>query len=382
MEHDAILQESRALRQAIARHRSYRDWERGREAHELRGRVEALLDTIRTWTASDPRPSDGLHLVHWNILHGASYDGVLRALTSDESLAGADFVSLNEVDLGLARSGNRDVAFDLARALNMHAVWTPLFLELDGGHLTPPELQRQEQRESLFGLALLSRYPLGAVRRIELPTPREYLFTRERKVGSFVALHVEIRAPLPFVFVVTPLDVHGTPEKRRLQMARVLQNLPAGPAVVCGDLNPTTFRRGGWGRTAATLGTLALSPRAALDRRLRRPDLPADPPREPLFTELARHGFAHVAFNQERATLDLRLHDTQEYRALPGIVRTLARGLFRRVERRTRHRLDWIAARGFEADPARPPFTRQEWMRGEDAPSDHAPIGVGLRPVP
>ena len=377
--HDALLQESCAVRQAIARFRSYDAWQRHPEAPDLTQRVARLLDTVRRWEPPHAPPTASLQLVHWNILHGLAYDGVLRALTQDERMAGADLVSLNEVDLGLARSGNRDVAFDLAAALSLHVAWTPLFLELDGGHLTPPTVKRMEQRESLFGLALLSRHPLGEARRLELETPRRHLFDRERKVGTFVALVVEVLAPTPFTLAVTHLDVHGTPRTRRRQLCTVLRSL-RGNAVVCGDFNTTTFPRGGWPRTAWTLSTLALAPRAALDRRLQNPDLPAPRPREPLFTELAQHGFEHGPFNDGGASLDLRLRDTHEYQALPGFVRSVARGLFRHVEARTRHRLDWIAARGLEADPARPPYTRSQWMRAPDAPSDHAPIGVGLRP--
>lgn len=392
-----MVHESRALRDAMGRFRTYRDWQQDTEASGLTQRVARLLRGVRRLEAERPQPADtsdtedtsrtedaahtddAFHVAHWNILHGAAYDRVLQVLSEDARLSEADLLSLNEVDLGLARSGNRDVAFDLARALGMHAVWAPLFLELEGGHLTPPALQRREQREALFGLALLSRYPLGAARRIELETHPEHLFDAERKVGGFVALVVEVQAPRPFTFAVTHLDVHGAPATRQRQMRAVLQEVPAGAAIVCGDLNSTTFPRGSWLRTAKTLAILALSKQSALDRRLHWPDHPQQRPREPLFIELARHGFEHAAFNDRRATLDLRLRDTHEYRVLPGVVRHLAGGLFRHVEQRSGHRLDWIAARGFEPDPARPPYTLQACMRGSDPASDHAPIGCGMR---
>lgn len=379
MSADGIAAESRALRQALGRFRNRHAWLQHPEGRRWEQRLEQLLATVRRFEAPDTAAPAPLHVAHWNILHGAAYDDVLAVLQRDPHLAGAGLLSLNEVDLGLARSGNRDVAFDLARALHMHAVWAPLFLELDGGHLTPEPVRRAAQREALFGLAVLSRYPLGRARRIELESPRDHLFDVERKAGAFIALVVEVRAAQPFTFVVTHLDVHGAPETRLRQLRTVLEAIPEGATILCGDLNTTTFRRGAWLRTAATLATLALWPRRMLDRRLHRPEEPPLRPREPLFTELAAHGFDYSAFNTRDASLDLRLRDTYEYHVLPRFVRALARGLFRHVERRTAHRLDWIVARGFDVDPAHPPYTGSRWMRGTRPASDHAPIACGLR---
>lgn len=376
---DEITQESRALREALGRFHNRREWLQHAEGPRLAQRVEHLLSTVRRMESSGADTRDSLHVAHWNILHGVAYDDILSALQKDRYLVGADVLSLNEVDLGLARSGNRDVAFDIARALNMHAVWAPLFLELAGGHLTAEPLRHAEQREALFGLALLSRFPLGVARRIELESPHDHLFDVERKVGSFIALAVEVHAPQPFTFVVTHLDVHGAPETRHRQLRRVLDEIPEGAAIICGDLNTTTFPRGSWLRTAATLATMALSPKPMLDGRLFWPDRPRQRPREPLFTELVAHGFEYAKFNTRDASLDLRLRDTHEYQVLPRFVRALASGLFRHVERRTGHRLDWIAARGFDADPLRPPYTGSSWMRGARPASDHAPISCGLR---
>ncbi len=199
-------------------------------------------------------------------------------------------------------------------------------------------------------------------------------------MGSFIALVVEVLAPVPLTYVVTHLDVHGSPDVRRRQLHAALRSVPDGAAIVSGDFNTTTFPRGAWWHTATTLATLALSPRGALERRLHWPDEPPGKQREPLFAVLRDRGFEYAPFNDRRTSLDLRLRDTHEYAALPGFVRSVAAGLFRHVENRTGYRLDWIAARGFEPDPARPPYTRGGWMRQPNAVSDHAPIGCGLRP--
>ncbi|UCE04021.1 MAG: endonuclease/exonuclease/phosphatase family protein [Candidatus Latescibacterota bacterium] len=395
------LQESRALRQAIGRFRTRRQWLAHPEGPQLAARATALLKPV--WRQARaaasgaahteaPEPGaeprrDWVHVVHWNILHGGRYDAILDALQHEPALIDADLVSLNEVDLGLARSGNRNVAFDAASALGLHAVWAAMYLELEGG--TAGEAQREsapgqaDDAESLFGLALLSRFPLGAARRVELQTPSDLLFDRERKVGQFIALLVEVQHPQEsFHVVVTHLDVHGTPAVRRAQMQTILQALPPGPALLCGDFNTTTLARGNWLRSLRAFGALALTPRGRLDRRLQRPQDPVQRPREPLFGELERAGFEFERFNNSHPSLDLRLAEVHEVQTLPVLGRRLGGALLRHVERRSHHRLDWIAARGFARASARPPFTLQHLMRGPDSVSDHAPIGCGVRPAP
>ncbi len=379
-----VKSESVALRRALGRFATQRDWDAAPEGGALAARVRRLLAPVRRLHADTTSPvspqRDWVHVVHWNILHGNRYDSIRDALCEEPGLAGADLLSLNEVDLGLARSGNRDVAFDLARALGMHAAWTALFLELDGGSDTARHVAMQEQAESLFGLALLSRFPLGEVRRVELDTQSAFLFDSERKVGRLVALVAEVLRPgAPYYAVVTHLDVHRGPRVRMQQMQQVLAQVPMGPAILCGDFNTTTFGRGNWWRSAWALGVLVLAPSGRLRRRLLQPYAPSERPREPLFTALARSGFAVAPFNAAVESLDLRLADVREFRSLPGVVRWLGHAALRRAERRGRHRLDWIAARGFEPARELPPLVLCRWMRAEMAASDHAPIGCGLR---
>lgn len=394
-----ILDESRALREAFTRFQRYTDYLHAAHHAALQARVDALLATIRVSAAGTPAAArrdarlqdtvshetwlhDTLRCVHWNILHGSRFDRVLDALQHEPRLASADLIVLNEVDLGLARSGNRDVCGDLARQMGMHAAWAPLFLELAGGFRSPPDVAAMPQRESLFGLGLLSRHPLGQVRRLPLDSPDAILFDRERKLGSFIALVVEVLPPGGrFHVVVTHLDVHRGPADRRRQVEAIVSALPPGPVILAGDLNTTTFGRGGWPRAVHAFGVLAATPPAALQRRLLRPHERRGRGREPLFDVLRRAGFEIDALNDATPSLDMRLEDLSEVDALPPLVRRLAWPLLRHVERRGRHRLDWIVARGLGAAPDAPPFALPHLMRGDAFASDHAPIGCGLRPA-
>lgn len=364
-------------------------------------RLAQHVGVVRRFAPAAPpgsaAPRTELRVAHWNILHGVHFERVLAAFRSEPALAAPDLVSLNEVDLGMPRSQGRDVAFDLAAALGMHAAWTALFLELepdkdaakwrpeaeDPGTGPAARPASVPAGESLFGLALLSQWPLGVVRRVELPSPEDLHFDIERRAGTYVGLVAEVLHPLErFHAVVTHLDVHGTPAGRREQMDALLAATPAGRTILAGDLNTTTFERGGWRRSAAGLLALAATPRAALHRRLLAPHTPAGAAREPLFDALGAAGFAVEPCNAVGESLDVSFTDVHELDALAGTRRRAVLAALRWVERRSPMRLDWIAARGFDATPGQPPFVLPHLMRGAAPASDHAPIGCSLRCAP
>lgn len=382
-ERDRLASASTSLRTALGRYPTRRAWLAAPEGAELATRLDAHLSLVRRFEPSDMAPTpdrDWLHAVQWNILHGRRTDRVLEALQHEPALVGADLVALEETDLGMARSGNRDVAFDLARALGLHAAWTPLFLELDAGYRASPDLAAIAPRESLFGLAFLSRFPLDDVRRVVLTSPQDLLFDRERKAGTFVALVARVLQPgAPFTMAVVHLDVHGTPRLRCEQMRQVLDAIPAGPAILAGDFNTTTFARGGGLRSARTLAVLATQRQVTLRERLLAPHRPDRAPYEPLFALLRERGYEVAPFNDATPSLDVHFDDVHELDFLPAPLRRRALAALRWVERRNAMRLDWIVARGFSAASELPPFALPAWSRGSDAASDHAPVGCGLR---
>ena len=102
---------------------------------------------------------DRVRAVHWNIEHGNRFAQIEGALERHAQLAGADLVLLNEVDLGMARSGNRDVAAELGAALGMHAAFAPLFLETTPGRDEDPALARGSRQS---GSAVRTRDPVAA----------------------------------------------------------------------------------------------------------------------------------------------------------------------------------------------------------------------------
>ena len=376
------VREAHALRAAFAQFATLDALHASPEWPVLAARLSQLLARVRISApehAAGPseRPAQ-VRVVQWNIEHGNRFEDIARALTAEPALRAADIVTLNEVDLGMARSGNRDVAGELAARLGLHSAWAPLFLESTRGRdddlLTAlPD----DNAESLFGLALLSRWPITAVRLVALPGPEQALFERERMAGRFIALVCDIAHPVtPFVAVTVHLEVHRTRAHRATQMRLLLAALAgeSRPVLLTGDWNTHTFDRGERHAVLAAAWPLLAWPDGALSRRLRYPD--AGPHREMLFEHLRAAGFEWEPIMDRAPTLDMRFSRLGEVHAMPRPLRALASRGLAWVERRSRLRLDWIAVRGFA-----PVAAHGATVPGLDGPgraSDHAPITATL----
>jgi endonuclease/exonuclease/phosphatase family metal-dependent hydrolase len=347
----------------------------------LRERIDHVLGTVRRAVPpippGPPSSRDRVRAVHWNIEHGNRYEQVEQALGTHAQLGGADLVMLNEVDLGMARSGNRDVAMDLAAALGLHAVWAPLFIETTVGRDEDPHMAGDRgNQEGLFGQAILSRWPIGEVRVVELPSPSRMQFHFERMYGRHIGLVAAIERPGgPLVAVSVHLAVHGTRAFRAAQMRILLEELQKEirPILIAGDFNSHTFDRGRPWDPLFGAAVLLLSPGEALERRLLHPDQGAT--REPLFDVLRAHGFDWTRFVDRGPTLRLRFARLPEARPVLRWAGTAAQRVLSRVEQRAGLRLDWFAGRGWS----------EGWgatVQGLDGParaSDHAPILAEFR---
>jgi len=372
----SLLGESAELKRALEGYADLGSLRAAPEWPALRPRLEALLSTLRRYEpATPPAPADdpdGVRAVHWNIEHGNWYDQVEAALTRHVQLAGADLFMFNEIDLGMARAGNRDVTGDLAAALGLHGVWAPLFLETTHGRDDDSRMAAgRDNEESLFGLAILSRWPIGEVRVVELPSPEREQFDVERMYGRHIALIATIERPgAPFVAVAVHLEVHRTRRDRALQMRTLLETLRGErrPIVLAGDFNSHTFDRGHWWSPLAAGSALILTPTAWLQRRLLHPD--EGPSREPLFDALRESDFEWRRFVDRQPTLGLRFDRLDEARGLLGAAGAITRPVLDWVERRAALRLDWFAGRGWRDG-------RGATVRGLNGPglaSDHAPL--------
>ncbi|MBI3950248.1 MAG: endonuclease/exonuclease/phosphatase family protein [Acidobacteria bacterium] len=268
-----------------------------------------FISNRRYWQGIQPkRPvSDRLgpflRVAFWNIARGERLDEILLALTGGAQflqrmerggvrrgskgyqqttealtlLEAVDVLALNEVDLGLERSGYRDIVQELAGALGMNYAFGVEFIEL-----APLRLYSWEAEDSaktndgqayrgLHGNAILSRYPIRSARIFQFTHQGFDWYIQEKQTFSFLdTLDRERRAASPIVqamsfrqlrrggrmaliaeldvpdvvegtvtIVVTHLESRCRPTARRRQMRELLEHIRGvtHPVILAGDLN-------------------------------------------------------------------------------------------------------------------------------------------------
>src|SRR5207245_3604625 len=67
-----------------------------------------------------------LSALAWNLERGIRLDGIVDALKNNDRLNNKDVLLLTELDYGMARSGNRFVAREIARELKLNYAFAPV----------------------------------------------------------------------------------------------------------------------------------------------------------------------------------------------------------------------------------------------------------------
>jgi len=96
---------------------------------------------------STTKIANQISVVTWNIARGVKYGKILETLQTID----ADILLLNEVDRFNKRSGNRNIAHDLAKSLGMNYVYAVEFIEISSF---------LSKTEGEHGQAILSKFPL------------------------------------------------------------------------------------------------------------------------------------------------------------------------------------------------------------------------------
>jgi endonuclease/exonuclease/phosphatase family metal-dependent hydrolase len=256
----------------------------------------------------------------WNVERGRDPDAWARI----DAVRSADLLLLCEVDDGMARSGNLDVAAALAERLGMHYAFAPNYFEFTRGTRRERIATRGLRNlRGFHGNAILSRWPLTDVRRVPLPVEFDWFRHYEQRIGTRVALVATLETPVePLTLAVAHLETFATPAQRARQMRILLAALRNAPRVILGgDLN-TLGVRPNWRGGVRLLGQLARDAnrltRSVIDH-------------EPLFEEARREGFSWEDLNAPSATW--------HWRFLPPSLRA---------------KLDWVLARNVRVEPGSP----------------------------
>lgn len=300
--------------------------------------------------APPPEPPGSARVVAWNAERCQHVDAAARLLAP----TGADALLLSELDWGMARSGQRHAARELAAALGCGYVFAVEFLELGLGNEAERARHAGEANAvGYHGGAILSRHPLLDPALVRLGGDGDWFDGErgERRVGGRIAVLAKlVVAGTEVALASVHFESHADPPFRAGQMRTLLDALeayaPGAPALVGGDVNAHSLGR-----------------RHFRDREALRAALEEDPGRfarpvshEPLFAVAEAAGFDWRRCNAEGST---------ERRRAPE---PSARGALK---------LDWFFARGLSTSDA-------EVIPAVDgagrALSDHEAIAVTLAP--
>ncbi|HUR99837.1 MAG TPA: hypothetical protein VMZ26_17360, partial [Pyrinomonadaceae bacterium] len=161
----------------------------------------------------------------WNIERGNIFEGIVDALRTHDQLKDKDVLLLTELDYGMARSGNRFVAREIAERFKLNYAFAPVYIALQKGSGVESESEG-ENTKSIHGLATFSKWPMKNVHAVPLPNGKDKMWGKEKRLGHLRALIADIQHPTgDFRAVTVHLDAHCSRAHRQLQMRIILDHL-------------------------------------------------------------------------------------------------------------------------------------------------------------
>ena len=272
---------------------------------------EAYYAGVKPLLPTDPPLGPYLRLVSWNIEKSIHMKDAITAFSSAEAfgplidpekapegsdnlktvlrqralLEKADVILLQEVDIGVKRSGYINAAGELAKTLKMNYAYAaeqlevdPVYLGLEKVHYDNGDVDQEQtdyfaadpmQYKGVFGIAVLSRYPIRRAQAFQLKNqaydwfggeqPKTSFVEEARRVGAEVLFHNQITREIKMggrTFFRVDLAVPGLPENtltiinihleikclpkgREAQVAEILSYIKRikHPVIMAGDFN-------------------------------------------------------------------------------------------------------------------------------------------------
>ncbi|MEP6703386.1 MAG: endonuclease/exonuclease/phosphatase family protein, partial [Acidobacteriota bacterium] len=367
------------------------------EASEVYGEILSEVDRIlnavvqeNLATPTDPKSEiqnpKSVAALAWNIERGSIFEGIVKALKNHPQLNHKDVLLLTELDYGMARSGNRFVAREIAQALQMNYAFAPVYIALQKGSGVESESDG-ENTKSIHGLASFSKWPMKEVHAIPLPNGKDKMWGKEKRLGHLRALIADIEHPAgEFRTVTVHLDAHCSRAHRQKQMKIILDHLDtlrSLPTLIGGDWNTTTFnaqsaRRailGYWRRVMMGVKNVVKNHYPHPDRYFERALFRMIEDQGYEYRSLNEIGSGTIHYDVSSIEKNTNLRDWVPEWCFPFIFWAA-----NRVGGRVSGRLDWFAGRGIEITPGSAPKTISDLVDTEGVPlSDHDAIALDFR---
>ena len=387
----------------LAAIRRRRDLEASDTWRAVAGEVAARADALSYGRPSKPAPVPPrafLRVASWNLQRGIRLDGIVAALQAHPALADLDVLLLNEVDAGMARSRNLDVAAAIGEALGFSWVFGNSYVCLDLGDARDRrDGAGGENTHAMHGNAILSRWPLVRAENVAVQVTKDKFHSSEKRLGAKKALWAEVDTPAGRLAVGTAhLDSVASPAQRAAQLRDLLSAMDMTrplPALVGGDFNTHTYDVRSLPRLVRNLFLKAV--RGAFPHTIHHYMHPWELYERPVFETLEAAGFDWRPFNDlSRGTMRYEVgsfdSESSVREQMPGVVVDLLRWKLRPWNGVVPMRMDWMAGRGLRAladgevtEPggrsSRSPTTAERPRWNGEKLSDHDPVIIDVVPA-
>jgi endonuclease/exonuclease/phosphatase family metal-dependent hydrolase len=351
--------------------------------------IDQVINGVEWHNTHNATPRCQLRVVAWNIERGKELAGVLNLLEHHPNAVDADILILTETDIGMARSGNRNVPLEIAQALGLNYFFANSYLALTSGDVGE-QGYTEENTLALHGAAILSRYPIQNAYVTTIPLFKDAFHTEEKRLGQRKGITCSVRiANYTYAFTAVHLDFNTSPRRRARQLDAILQNaqkIPAEAHLVGGDMNSSTYNLH---HPAGLLANLFYKQIIlGFDETVAHYMTPQLLFEKPLFDCFRRYGLEYDRYNDcTQGTFFYDMNDpttdAKSHQFVPDFMLQWLRRRLKAWNGCVPFRLDWFAGRGFKQVQCQdgaygPPrvIDRPQW---EGRPiSDHSPIIVDI----
>ena len=133
--------------------------------HRLYRQIQPVADRVLattengTFAAPGAPAKSSYRLLAWNIERGIEFEAQMEEFRGHDYLSSADVLLLTETDVGMARSGNRNVAHDLARELGLNYACLALSVNRAAGlEDTPITMEAINKVLQTYGMSERNKY--------------------------------------------------------------------------------------------------------------------------------------------------------------------------------------------------------------------------------
>lgn len=342
--------------------------------------IENVLTGVE-WdnTLSNAKPKDIIRILTWNIERGKKLDETIAYIKASEVLSAIDVFLAIETDNGMGRSGNRNIAKELAEALGMNYCFVPSYIVLGKG--AQGETDHNEKNTlALHGTTILSKYKIQEAYNVPVPPVKEVFHSSEKRLGckSGITAKIEVGGKT-IAFGAVHLDLSSSAKQRANQLEAIVDHLPeADMQLVGGDWNTSTFNLKSMPKLLRQViyKLVTIGFKKSVEHYM----TPDEKFEKPLFSMLKNKGFDYNSYSDAtKGTIYYDLNDllTNEKTKnhLPKLVQNELKKRLKPWNGCVPLRLDWMA--GKNGNPINRMVIEKPQVNGEPL-SDHNPILVDL----